>query len=218
VGTSTGVGFVNVWDDDGDEGMPGTLLIENLPTTFAGGYWTAVALGSYGVIIEEGSFYVGWMETEQTPPVGVDSDSPATNSLIDVGIGVGFEPFGNYFEGALMIRAEVDSVNVVAGLDEDLDSNVPESFGLNQNYPNPFNPTTTIDFALASSGHAFISLYDIKGREIKNLVDRNLDAGHYSFSLNASDLPSGMYFYRMMVQDNQGHSVFSSTRKMVLMK
>jgi hypothetical protein len=138
--------------------------------------------------------------------------------LIDVGIGVGFEPFGNYFEGALMIRAEVDSVNVVAGLDEDLDSNVPESFGLNQNYPNPFNPTTTIDFALASSGHAFISLYDIKGREIKNLVDRNLDAGHYSFSLNAGDLPSGMYFYRMMVQDNQGHSVFSSTRKMVLMK
>ena len=68
------------------------------------------------------------------------------------------------------------------------------------------------------SGHAIISLYDIKGREVKSLVDRDLDAGHYSFSLNAGDLPSGMYFYRMMVQDNQGHSVFSSTRKMVLMK
>ena len=218
VGTSTGVGFVNVWDDDGEDGMPGTLLVDNLPITFAGGYWTPVALGSYGVIIEEGSFYVGWMETDQTPPVGVDSDNPATNSLIDVGIGVGFEPFGNYFEGALMIRAEVDSANVVMGIEEDLGSNIPESFGLKQNYPNPFNPTTTIDFSLASSGHAFISLYDVRGGKVKDLVNSNLEAGHYSFSINAGGLPSGMYFYRMMVHDNQGHSLFSSTRKMVLMK
>ena len=218
MGTSTGVGFVNVWDDDGEDGMPGTVLVDNLPITFAGGYWTPVALGSYGVIIEEGSFYVGWMETDQTPPVGVDSDNPATNSLIDVGIGVGFEPFGNYFEGALMIRAEVDSANVVMGIEEDLGPNIPESFGLKQNYPNPFNPTTTIDFSLASSGHAFISLYDVRGGKVKDLVNSNLEAGYYSFSVNAGDLPSGMYFYRMMVKDNQGHSLFSSTRKMVLMK
>ena len=117
-----------------------------------------------------------------------------------------------------MIRAEVDSANVVMGFEEDLDSNIPESFGLNQNYPNPFNPATTIDFSLASSGHALVSLYDVRGGKVKDLVNSNLEAGHYSFSLNAGGLPSGMYFYRMMVQDNQGHTLFSSTRKMVLMK
>ena len=117
-----------------------------------------------------------------------------------------------------MIRAEVDSVNVVVGIEEDQDSNIPEYFDLNQNYPNPFNPTTTIDFSLASSGHTLISLYDIRGGKVRDLVNSSLEVGHYSYSINAGDLPSGMYFYRMMVQDNQGHSLFSSTRKRVLMK
>ena len=216
VGESNGVGFVNVWDDDGTEGLPGTPLIEGVPITFAGGNWTQVSLSNYDVTIDDGSFYIGWMEMGQTPPIGVDTDNPATYSYIDIGIGVGWEPFGNYFDGALMIRAEVDSVNAM-GLD-DLEGNVPESFGLKQNYPNPFNPTTTIEFALASDALISLALYDVTGREVMNLVDRNLDAGHYSFVLNASDLPSGMYFYKLSAQDSQNHLMFTSTKKLVLMK
>jgi len=216
VGESNGVGFVNVWDDDGTEGLPGTPLIEGVPITFAGGNWTQVSLSNYDVTIDDGSFYIGWMEMGQTPPIGVDTDNPATYSYIDIGIGVGWEPFGNYFDGALMIRAEVDSVNAM-GLD-DLEGNVPESFGLKQNYPNPFNPTTTIEFDLASDALISLALYDVTGREVMNLVDRNLDAGHYSFVLNASDLPSGMYFYKLSAQDSQNHLMFTSTKKLVLMK
>ena len=216
VGESNGVGFVNVWDDDGTEGLPGTPLIEGVPITFAGGNWTQVSLSNYDVTIDDGSFYIGWMEMAQTPPIGVDTDNPATYSYIDIGIGVGWEPFGNYFDGALMIRAEVDSVNAM-GLD-DLEGNVPESFGLKQNYPNPFNPTTTIEFDLASDALISLALYDVTGREVMNLVDRNLDAGHYSFVLNASDLPSGMYFYKLSAQDSQNHLMFTSTKKLVLMK
>ena len=216
VGASNGVGFVNVWDDDGDGGLPGTPLIENVPITFAGGNWTQVSLSNYNVTIDDGSFYIGWMEMAQTPPIGVDTDNPATYSYIDIGIGVGWEPFGNYFDGALMIRAEVDSANVM-GLD-DLAGNVPESFGLKQNYPNPFNPTTTIEFDIASDALISLTLYDVTGREVMNLVDRNLDAGHYTFGLNASDLPSGMYFYKLSAQDSQNHLMFTSTKKLVLMK
>ena len=216
VGESNGVGFVNVWDDDGTEGLPGTPLIEGVPITFAGGNWTQVSLSNYDVTIDDGSFYIGWMEMGQTPPIGVDTDNPATYSYIDIGIGVGWEPFGNYFDGALMIRAEVDSVNAM-GLD-DLEGNVPESFGLKQNYPNPFNPTTTIEFDLASDALISLALYDVTGREVMNLVDRNLDAGHYSFVLNASDLPSGMYFYKLSAQDSQNYLMFTSTKKLVLMK
>ena len=217
VGTSTGVGLVNVWDDDGDDGLPGTLLVENFPTTFAGGSWTPIPLSSYGVVIESGSFYVGWVETDQTPPVGVDSDSPAENSFIDVGIDMGFEPFGNYFEGAIMIRAEVDSANSLVAND-DIKPNVPELFELKQNYPNPFNPVTTIEFSLVSNGLVSLSLYDLTGRKVRDLLKDNLDKGHHSLKLNATGLTSGMYLYSINVKDQNGGHIFSSTKKLVLMK
>ena len=217
VGTSNGVGFVNVWDDDGENGMPGTVLVDNVPVTFIGETWTQVALSSYNVTIEEGSFYVGWWEMAQTPPIGVDSDNPGTNSYIDVGIGLGWEPFTNYFDGALMIRAELDSVNAL-GLEDDLSGNIPVSFGLNQNYPNPFNPTTTIEFDLASKGYASLVIYDLTGREVMDLVNQNLDAGHYAFKLNAVDLPSGMYFYQLIANNDTGDRMYSSTKKLILMK
>ena len=92
VGSSNGVGFVNVWDDDGDDGMPGTMLVENIPTQFAGGVWTPVSLSNENVVITEVAFMLDGWNSEQTPPIGVDSDNSAENSFIDLGLGVGFEP------------------------------------------------------------------------------------------------------------------------------
>ena len=217
VGSSNGVAFVNVWDDDGDDGMPGTMLVENEPTQFAGGVWTPVSLSNENVVITEGSFYVGWMESDQTPPIGVDSDNSAENSFIDLGLGVGFEPFGNYFEGAMMIRAEVDSANALSA-DDNLDLGLPVSFALDQNYPNPFNPVTTISFSMLESGMADISIYDLSGRMVKTLLGKTLESGYHSIQFNASNLPSGMYFYSILVSGSGGQSLFSSTRKMILMK
>ena len=192
VGSSNGVGFVNVWDDDGDNGMPGTMLVENIPVQFAGGVWTPVALNNEDIVITEGSFYVGWMESDATPPIGVDSDNSSENSYIDLGLGIGFEPFGNYFEGAMMIRAEVDSANVL-NADDNFDHGLPVSFALEQNYPNPFNPTTTIAFSLLQGGMTDISIYDISGRKVESLLGRRLVSGRHFIKYDASDLPSGMY-------------------------
>ena len=218
VGSSNGVAFVNVWDDDGTDGLPGTALIENVPVEFSPGGWTPSLLSSYGLTIHEGSFYVGWMESPTTPPVGVDTDTQAENSFIDVDIGLGWEPFANYFDGALMIRVEVDSANVIMGLEDDISGTIPKTFGLNQNYPNPFNPTTAIEFDLASDAVTSLALYDVTGRKVLNLMNQDLRAGHYTFNLNAGDLPSGMYFYQLLAQDSQGSMVYSATKKLVLMK
>jgi hypothetical protein len=98
------------------------------------------------------------------------------------------------------------------------DEIVPAKFSVSQNYPNPFNPTTTIEFDLASGAFASISLYNLTGREVKTLVNSNLQAGHYVFELNASELPSGMYFYRLNANDPSGEMIFSATKKLVLMK
>ena len=63
-----------------------------------------------------------------------------------------------------------------------------------------------------------MSLYDLTGRKVKDLLNGNIDAGYHSLELNATDLPSGMYFYSIDVNGHGGTNSFSSTKKLVLMK
>ena len=93
----------------------------------------------------------------------------------------------------------------------------PIEYALNQNYPNPFNPSTQIEFAIAKSGFVTLEIYDILGRDIKELLNSNLDVGQYSIiwdgTNNASqDVPSGAYFYKLIAND------FVQTKKMLLVK
>ena len=210
---TNGVTIVKVWDDDGANGMPGTELIGNVPITFSGDVWTEVSLSVYDITIDEGSFYVGWQELDPVL-IGVDTDNQATNSYVDVG--AGWENFVNYFDAALMIRAELDSANVL-GLDNPSDD-LPQTFGLNQNYPNPFNPVTTITFDIAENSFTTLKVFDLTGREVFKLLENNLNPGNYSYSLNASELPSGMYFYRLTAKDSEGQPAFTATKKLLLMK
>lgn len=91
-------------------------------------------------------------------------------------------------------------------------SQVPEGYKLRQNYPNPFNPTTTISFSLDKSNYTTLTIHNTVGQVVASLVDENLSAGEYTFSFNASDLPSGIYLYRITSGD------FHSERKMLLIK
>lgn len=93
-----------------------------------------------------------------------------------------------------------------------LNENIPSKFMLNQNYPNPFNPATTIKFAVPVAGLIKLSVYDILGREIGILANENLTAGTYSVNWDASNFPSGIYFYRLEGSD------FAETKKMILIK
>jgi hypothetical protein len=94
---------------------------------------------------------------------------------------------------------------------------LPLSFTLGQNYPNPFNPSTTIKFGLSESGYVMLKVYDILGKEAAVIVNENLNAGEYNVNFNASELPGGMYFYKMSVVTADGKE-FSETRKMILVK
>ncbi len=91
-------------------------------------------------------------------------------------------------------------------------SEVPSSYNLKQNYPNPFNPSTNIEFALPQSGNISLKVYDLSGKEVANLVDGFKSAGSYIVSFNASNLPSGAYFYRLTTAN------FSETKRMMLVK
>jgi hypothetical protein len=93
-----------------------------------------------------------------------------------------------------------------------INENIPSKYLLNQNYPNPFNPATTIKFSVPVAGHIKLSVYDILGREIEVLANKNISAGSYSVIWDASNYTSGIYFYRLEGSD------FTETKKMVLIK
>ncbi|MEO8446913.1 MAG: T9SS type A sorting domain-containing protein [bacterium] len=92
----------------------------------------------------------------------------------------------------------------------------PVEFNLSQNYPNPFNPSTKIDYDIPYDGNVSIRVYDLSGKELLTLVNEKKSAGYYSVNFNASDLASGMYFYRISAFD--GNTNFVATKKMLLIK
>ncbi len=89
---------------------------------------------------------------------------------------------------------------------------IPDKFALYQNFPNPFNPTTTIKFDIAKSTVTSVKVYDMLGQEISNLVNEVLSPGSYQYSFNASDYPSGIYYYSIKTEE------FNEVRKMILIK
>ena len=89
---------------------------------------------------------------------------------------------------------------------------LPLSFQLYQNYPNPFNPTTTISFQIPANEFVRVSIYDILGNEVANLLNNEMESGFHSLTWNASDLSSGVYFCLLKA------GTYKITRKMLLVK
>lgn len=94
-----------------------------------------------------------------------------------------------------------------------ISSNIPDKFYLSQNYPNPFNPSTTIRYSVSEASNIQVKVFDVLGSEIKTLVNRYLVPGSYNVNFDASNLPSGIYFYALL---SDGQKIDS--RKMVLLK
>ncbi len=101
-------------------------------------------------------------------------------------------------------------INSTTGVAEE--KKLPTTFKLNQNYPNPFNPSTKISFAIPTSGFVTLRVYDILGKEVATLVNEEKSTGIYEATFNASNLPSGVYIYRIQ------SGSFIQTKKMSLMK
>ena len=91
-------------------------------------------------------------------------------------------------------------------------TDAPAEFALEQNYPNPFNPSTTIQYSVAEPGQVSLSVYNLMGQRVAELVNETKSAGTFNVSWNASNAASGMYYYRLVAG---GKTI---TRKMTLIK
>jgi len=89
---------------------------------------------------------------------------------------------------------------------------IPSELKLEQNYPNPFNPSTTISWQSPIGSHQTLKVFDLLGSEVAILVDEEKPAGSYEISFDASDLPSGTYFYQLQIGN------FVETKKMLIIK
>ncbi|MED5256782.1 MAG: LamG-like jellyroll fold domain-containing protein, partial [Candidatus Neomarinimicrobiota bacterium] len=97
------------------------------------------------------------------------------------------------------------------------DNNMPIQFALHQNYPNPFNPTTSISYAIPNAGKVTLVIYDMMGREVRTLVDNNMDVGYQSATWDATNnlgnpVGAGVYIYQIQADG------FTQSKKMILLK
>jgi photosystem II stability/assembly factor-like uncharacterized protein len=113
-----------------------------------------------------------------------------------------------YVQGTnhVLLRADI-----IEGVSHTFDG-VPTHFLLSQNYPNPFNPSTTISYQLPKSSTVTLKVFDVLGREVATLVNGKQTTGFKSITWDAANVPSGMYFYRLIAGS------FIETRKLVVVR
>ena len=110
--------------------------------------------------------------------------------------------------GSVKITGTVSGLKLIASA-----SGLPKAYALHQNYPNPFNPTTTIAFDLPATSVVSLKVYNILGQEVSTLLDGvQMEGGVHVATFNASDIPSGVYFYQLRAGS------FTATKKLMLMK
>jgi hypothetical protein len=205
---TSSVSFIaKIYDDDGIGGLPGTQLYASSPITPTVGAFNNVVVPG-AITVTSGGFYVSWVMNGASIQIGEDITAPISNRSFE-----GFEPaYAPYRNGSTndpMIRAVMKnpSVGVV-----NTNTEIPERFSLSQNYPNPFNPATVINFSIPAKSFVKLSVFDILGREVKQLVSSDLTAGNYSVDFDASALTSGVYFYTITANG------FKDTKRMLLVK
>jgi photosystem II stability/assembly factor-like uncharacterized protein len=175
-------------------------------------YWVAYAKGTSGSYVITSNYNIGW------PVPAVPGSAYSTDS------GLSWSPIDNLPHGsATFVSANVgwssgpndalykwDSNLLVTGVKPT--KTLAEGFQLEQNYPNPFNPSTRIKFQVPGSGFVSLKVYDVLGREVRSLVNENLQPGSYETTFDASGLASGVYYYHLQ------SGSFVETKKLMLLR
>ena len=94
----------------------------------------------------------------------------------------------------------------------------PDKYEIFQNYPNPFNPNTKIRYYIPEEGNVTITIYNVLGQKVTEVINKTLKAGKYETEFNGSNFASGVYIYRIEVDSPTKANIYSETKKMLLLK
>jgi len=119
----------------------------------------------------------------------------------------------NNFLGDLWVFNNIGAIGI-----KNLSNKIPESFSLSQNYPNQFKIKFDIPVGNAYMRSVQLTIYDVLGKEIATLINQQLRPGSYEVEWSAANFPSGIYFYKLVVNDNTSSGGFNVTKKMLLVK
>lgn len=126
--------------------------------------------------------------------------------------------FREHSGGPTLAWCVMDPNNVV-GVEDDIQTNIPNSLELYGNYPNPFNPSTTIKLSVPFAGSMILSVYDMLGQNVYSKPLFAASAGTQEINLNLNSLSSGIYFYKISMNELESGKLFESRiGKMILMK
>lgn len=189
-----------------------------------------VELNSFSAYVNGSSVQLNWMTETEVNNYGFEIERKTGNRLSEVG---NFEKLG-FVEGNGNSNSpkyySFEDNYLTAGkysyrlkqIDTDgqfeyskvieVDIGSPMKYELSQNYPNPFNPVTTIEFSLPQTGYVKLSVYNILGEPVAELVNETKEAGVYTINFNAEELNSGLYIYKLTAGN------FSAVKKLMLVK
>jgi hypothetical protein len=188
-----------------------------------------VELTSFAANVNENNVTLNWTTATELNNQGFDVERNSGNGFEKIGFVAGFGTSseihtysyvdGSVQEGSYTYRLkQVDYDGTFEYSDVvEVDVIAPDVFALEQNYPNPFNPSTTINFSLAADSKVSLTVFDILGQEVANLINGNVAAGSHQIDFNASNVNSGVYFYRIDATAVDGTN-FTSVKKMILTK
>lgn len=200
--------LISAYPQDGDSDIPNDVTIE---LQFDGPIYSQSLGGGNISFVDIDSNSIGVSLNSRGFSYGVLKFKPrallSENSIYSINLKEGIATTDGYTLGLnktiYFTTGFATSVNVC---------NIPTEFKLEQNYPNPFNPTTVISYSLPNASDVLLKIYDIIGRVVAILVNQKQNAGSYSVEFDASNLPSGIYFYSIQTDD------FNSVKKMMLLK
>jgi len=158
---------------------------------------TGYAVGNAGYIIKTTDGGINWISQNSGAGnylAGVDF----TDSLTGYAVG----------DAGVILKTTTGGITSV----QQISNTIPLEFRLEQNYPNPFNPKTIIGYYLSADSFIKLTIYDVLGSEVAELINQKQKAGSYKVEFDASNFPGGIYFYKL----NADH--FSKVRKMTLLK
>lgn len=161
-------------------------------------------VGNFGVT--QASFNPGFQNTG----MWFDFFSGDTIMVSDVNMSVSLLP--GEFKIYTTVKLPTPEAGIATSIFEKDENEIPVDFNLDQNFPNPFNPSTTISFTIPNSGIVNLAVYNSIGELVKVLVNEQMAQGRYTTNFDATDLSSGIYFYRLV----SNGTVLS--KKMILLK